>query len=598
MNSQTLLTLVIVGAALVLFWSERISAEVVALGVVLALVFTGLLPADTAFAGFGSGTVIMILGLLILTAALQRTGVVDIAGRAVLQYSGDHPDRLLLVIMITSAAVSAFISNTASTALFIPIVFGIAAKARISASKLLMPLAFSSILSSSVTVISTSTNLVISGMLTAYGMKPLSMFELAPVGVPIAVTGLVYMFYIGRRLIPERQAPGEMTEEFGVRPYLAEVVIQPGSSLAGKTLEETRIGRTMGFNVLRVIRGSDHYLEALPGTVLQQGDVLLIEARQEDIVKVKDTAGIEIKADVRLSDPDLQDEETALAEAIVLPGSPLIGRTLKTTGFRDRYALQVLGLNHRGVNVVQKLSEVRIRLGDVLLLQGRRDRLARLHHDPAFHVLGPMEALTELRPRRRRAGLAIGIFAGVITLAALNVLPLAIAVMLGALLVFLTRCVMPEEAYDAIEWKAVILVGCMLGLGVAMEKTGTAAWLARIIAAQNPGANPVLLLGGFFILTVLLTQPMSNQTAAIVVMPVAIQTALRLGLNPRSFAVMIAVAASCSYITPLEPACLMVYGPGRYRFMDFLKVGSLLTGIIFLIAIVLVPYFWPLAAQP
>ncbi len=594
MTFQIALLFGIVGIALVFFAWDRFSPDVIALGVLLTLALTGLVPADQTFTGFGSDTVIMILGLLILTAALQRTGIADLAGRAVLLRAGDHPNRLLMAVMVTAASLSAFMSNTAATALFVPVVCGIARKSGISPGRLLMPLAFSSILSSSVTVISTSTNLVVSGMLTRYDMPPISMFELAPVGVPIAIVGVLYMFFIGRRMIPERSAPAEMTEEFGVRPYLSEIIIQPGSPLDGKTLEEARIGLTLGLTVIRIIRGKDLRLHAHARMMIQAGDVLLVQGSQEDIVKVKDTGGVEIKADVKLSDPDLQDTESALAEAIVLPGSPLIGRTLKSQRFSERYDLQVLGINQRGVNVVQKMSLTPIKLGDVLLLQGRRERIAALDGERAFHILGPMDSMAEARPRRSHAMLAVSIFVGAIVLAAFNVTSLPVAVMLGALLVFVTGCITPEEAYGAVEWKAIMLIGSMLTLGTAMEHTGAAAYLAGQIVALVGGAGPLWLLSGFFVLTVLLTQPMSNQAAAIVVIPIAIQTALLAGLNPRPFAIMIAVAASCSYLTPLEPSCLMVYGPGRYRFADFVKVGSLLTVLIYLIAITLVPVVWPL----
>ena len=592
MTPQILLLLCLLAVALVLFWWERVSSEVIALGLLLALAFTGLLPLNQAFAGFGSDTVIMILGLLILTAALERTGVVELAGRAVLRHSGTDPDRLLWIVMIASAGIGAFMSNTASTAFFLPMVFGIAKKSGVRASRLLMPLAFSSIVTSSVTLVSTSTNMVVSGMITSYGLPPMGMFELAPVGIPIAVVGLVYMF-LARRFIPDRGAPAGLTEEFGVRPYLSEIVIQPGSTLAGKTLGGANFGQQLGLEVLRIIRNKKQSITPRASTALMEGDVLLVKGTQEDIVKVKDTAGVEIIADAHLSDPDLATEETALVEAALLPGSPLIGRTLKHRRFRESYGLQVLGINHHGVNIVAKLSQTLLTLGDVLLVQGRRQDIVSAHENNAFRVLGPMEQIDEIRPRRERAPLAIAIFVGVIALVTARVLSLPMAVMLGTLLVFVTRCITPPEAYARVEWKAIILIGSMLSLGAAMEHTGTAKYLATQLVSVTGSVDPFWLLTVFFALTVFLTQPMSNQAAAIVVLPFAIQTALQLGLNPRTFAMMIAVAASCSYLTPLEPACLMVYGPGRYRFTDFLKIGSVLTVLIYIVAIVLVPLVWP-----
>jgi di/tricarboxylate transporter len=592
MTPQILLLLVLLALALALFWWERISSEVTALALLLALAFTGLIPRDKIFAGFGSDTVIMILGLLILTAALERTGVADLAGRAVLRRAEANPDRLLWIVMLASAGLGAFVSNTASAAFFLPVVLGIAKKSGISPSKLLMPLAFSSIVTSSVTLVSTSTNMVVSGMISAYRMPPMGMFELAPVGLPIAAVGLVYM-YMARRFIPDRAPPAELIEEFGVRPYLSEIVVQPGSSLAGKTLGESNFAQQLGLTVLRILRNKKR-LPASADAMVHEGDTLIVEGSQADLLKIKDTAGVEIVADAHVSDADLAAENSALVEAVLLPGSPLLGRTLRRHHFRERYGAQVLGINHQGANVTEKLRDVPLRLGDLVLLQGPRENLARLHDSRVVRVLGASESIEDVRPRRRRAPLAIGIFVGVLALVTAGVLTLPLAVMLGVLIAFITRCITPEEAYARVEWKAIILIGSLLGLGAAMEHTGAAKYLAWQLVSFTGTTEPLLLLTIFFALTVFFTQPMSNQAAAIVVLPIAIETALHLGINPRTFAMMVAIAASCSYLTPLEPACLMVYGPGRYRFADFVKIGSLLTLLIYAVSIALVPLVWPL----
>ncbi len=576
---------------MVLFAVEIISADVVALGLMLTLTLTGLLPAERAFAGFGSDTVIVILGLLILTAALLRTGVMDLAGRAILRQTGKDPLRLLVVIVVASAALGAFMSNTASTAFFLPVVIGLARRAEMSPGKLLLPLAFAGIVSSSVTLISTSTNIVVSGILKDYKLAPMGMFELAPVGIPIAVVGVIYLLTVGRRLVPDRFA-GDAVQDgtLGFRPYLSEIIILPDSPLAGKTVEVAGIGRDLDIRILRILRGKDGSLWPDAHVVLKAGDVLVVEGGSEEILKIKDITGIEIKADVKLSDPGLSPEDLGLVEALVLPRSELIGRTLKGYGFRERYGIQVLGISRHGETMQRKISTVKLRVGDILLLQGHRDRLQAMEQSDAVRVVGTPE---EGRPKLWLAPVAIGIFASVILLPAFNLVSLPVAVMLGVFAVFATRCISSTEAYREVEWKAVILIASMLSLGAAMEHTGTAGYLAEKIAAWTDGCGPTVVLSAFFCLTVLLTQPMSNQAAAIVVLPVAIATAYRLGLNPRTFAMMIAVAASCSYLTPLEPSCLMVYGPGRYRFRDFARVGAPLTLLIYLIAIALVPHFWP-----
>lgn len=591
MTFEIALLLGLITVAVIFFCFEWIPADVVALGLLLALMLTGLLPPGKAFAGFGSETVIMILGLLIMTAALLKAGVVDIIGRLILRHVGKGVNLLLLALMVSVATLSAFISNTAAAAFFVPVAIGVAAKAGMSPSRLLMPVAFAAILTSSVSLISTSTNMVVSGLMTNAGLKPMGMFELAPVGIPIAIVGLAYMFFVGRYWIPNRTAPGDLIEGFGIRSYLTEVLVLPDSPLAGKALGETGLGADLDLNVLRIVRNKDEYLLPRASMTVQAGDVLLVEGPREEILKVKDTAGIEIKADFKLSDPNLRSEDTALVEALVVPKSPLIGRTLRGLQFRERHGVQVLGLNRHGKNVLSKLSRITLRVGDVLLIQGRKSNIPALNDEGMFSILGEIE---EKRPNRMRAVRTGIIFCGALALATFNVVSLPVAMLLGAFCTFAARCVTPTDAYREVEWRVVILIASMLALGEAMTATGTAKYLAELVANGTAGLHPIWLLGGVFLLTVLLTQPMSNQAAAAVILPIAVQTAQQLNLNPRTFAMMIAVAASCSYLTPLEPACLMVYGPGRYRFSDFFRVGGPLVILLFALAMWLVPRFWPL----
>jgi di/tricarboxylate transporter len=580
----------ILGAAMILFSTEWVPIDVTALGVLLSLIITGLLPADRAFAGFGSETLILLLSLFILTAALLRTGVVERVGHAILRYAGVNATRLLATITVASAALGAFISNTASTAFFVPIVMRLARRTRISVAKLLMPMAFASILTSSVTLVSTSTNVVVSGLMVQYGLSPMGMFELAPVGVPIMLTGLLYLLTLGRRLLPDRPTVDD-EEDLGNRLYVTEMLVLPESSLIGTTLAESKFGQELNLTLLRVARGKRRYLVPRADLELESGDVLLAEGPTDEILKIKDAAGVSIKADVKLSAPGLQSANLQLVEAVLVPPSPLIGRTLKSFRFRDRCGLQVLAINRRGGTMHRKLSQVRLKMGDILLLQGSRADLAAGEKRNLFSIIGTLD---NARPKLDHAPLAIAIFVSALAAATFGVLSLPVAMLLGVLVAFVTGCINPDEAYRQVEWKVLILVGSMLAVGAAMEYTGAARFVAAQLVNLLGHVAPVWLLTAFFGLAVLLTQPMSNQAAAIVLVPVAMQTARQSGLNPRTFAMMIAVAASCSYLTPLEPSCLMVYGPGQYKFMDFVRVGWLLTLLTYVIAIVLVPLIWPL----
>ncbi len=591
MTLSIALLLIVIGLAVVLFSLEHLPADVISMGLLLFLILSRLLTPEQAFAGFGSGTVVMTFGLLVLTAALVRTGVAEMAVNWMLRLGGGRPQFFVVMIMLVAAVLSAFISNTATTALLAPVVITLARRTRRSVSLLLMPLAFASILSSSVTLISSSTNLVISGLMAQVGLPPLGMFELTLVGLPIAAIGIFYMLLIGQRLIPDRSGLQQDMQPFGVRPYTAEVIVLAGSPLIGKTLAESDLGRRLDLTVLRVLRDGNHYLAPRPDLPLSEGDELMVKGQHDDILKIKDTVGIAIKSDVTLADLSRPDQVEQLVEGLVLPNSPIVGRTLKSLDFRRRYNIQVLGINRHGQNIYRKLSQIPFHVGDQLLLQGTPTELAAREREHVFQVIG---TIARRQYDTSRAPWAVALFVGALLLAALNVLPLPVAVSLGVLLAFITRCITPTAAYREVEWKAIIVMGSMLALGQAMEQTGTARFLAAQIVAISSSLSPVWLLSAFFALTMLLTQPMSNQAAAVVVLPVALQTAMQIGLNPRAFAVMIALGASCSFITPLEPASLIVYGPGRYKFTDFVRVGLPLTVLIYGLAVLLVPLIWNL----
>jgi len=588
MTFNMILLLIIIVIALVMFSIDFIPADVVALGVMMTLILTGIIPANVAFQGFGSDTAIMILGLLILTGALVRTGVIQIISRQILRRVGENKNQLYWVIMGTAAILSGFMSNTATSAFFTPMTIGLARRYKIHPSKLLMSLAFATILASSLTLVGTSTNVVVSGLMTDYGMKPLGMFELTPVGIPILIVGLLYMFFIGRHLVPARDA-----EEIGlterILPYCSEFEITEDSNWKGKTLSEIGLGQEYDLTVLRILKEPGYHVQPRANTVLQHGDKVLVEGNRDDLVALQEEDTIEFTGEFK--DKGSVPQDLSLAEVLVLPGSPLVGRTLWGLSFRQRYGLQVLGINRKGETIRHRISRTRMKVGDQLLIQGDPDTIQGLSNNNNFRIVS---GKLDIMPETRRAPLASAIFAGVLILVSFNVLSLPVGVMLGVLIAFLTRCISPSGAYRQVNWNVWFLIASMLALGQAMEISGLAELLADQIVMLVGATNPIWLLAAFFFLSLALTQPMSNQAAAVVIIPIALQTASHLGLNPRTFAIMIAVGASCSFITPLEPAALIVYGAGNYRFFDFIKVGSLLTILIFLIAIFMVPWLWPL----
>jgi di/tricarboxylate transporter len=581
--------LAILGAAVALIAWDRIPADVVALGVMLAVIATGLLKPQAAFAGFASDTVMMILGLLVMTAGLIQTGVVEVAGRWLFGLAGRNPAVFLPAVMVSVAVISAFMSNTAATAVFVPLVLGYAAKTKTSASAYLLPLAFASILTSSVTLISTSTNLVVSDLLGKYQQAPMGMFEMAPAGLPIAIAGILYVWLIGARLMPQR---ADQTPEahIGERTYQADMLVAEDGPLVGKTLAAAKLAPDSGYTVVKHVRGgvTTTGRAKLAAIELAAGDELFIEGLRADLLKFKDVEGLDFKADAALTRAD--EEEKEIVEGVLLPSSPLLGYSLSRLGFKERYGLEVLAI-HRAGRLPSPISAARLRMGDVLLLQGTPQNVKRLEEGNLFNIFG---GVPRQRLNRAMAPVAAAIFAVAVAVATLGLTSLPFAMLSGAFAMLVARCLSPDEAYAQVEWKLLVLIGALFSLGAAMEATGTGRYLAQGLIALVGAQSTYLLLSCFFLLTVVLTQPMSNQAAALVVFPIAMQTALEIGANPRTFAMMVAVAASCSYLTPLEPSCLMVYGPGKYRFTDFVKVGAPLTVLIYLVAIALVPLIWPL----
>ncbi len=591
--SPIAITLILLVLALILFGSEKLPVDVVGIILVIGMVVFGVLNVQEAVAGFGNDIIITIAGLFVLVGGLIKTGLVDLIGRRLYQIAGNNEFFLTGLIMLVAAVSASVLKNTTTTAMFLPIVLGLANKAKIPPSRLLMPMAFGAILGGSCTLIGTSTNLAVSGAIKRYGMEPFSMFELTPVGIVTVVVGMLYMLFIGRKLLPRRGGEDSLTEQYHIREYVSELLVLPESKLVGKTLGEANLNLELDLNVICIIRGDETILPTA-GERIRRRDLLIVEGTLTDILRVKEEVGLEIKPEFLLSDNILETGETELFEVMILRDSQIVGQTLKTINFRQTYNLTVLAVNRHGDTFNKKLSDVSLKFGDVLLVQGNRKTIQPYVSEGEMLLLEDVSASSMRTEKRRWAIAAFGLF---LTLSLSKIVtgievPLAIAVLLGVLLLLATETIRYSELYSLIDFRLLVLIACMISFGTAMEKTGADIYLAGLIKDYFSEYGPTAVLAGFFAFTVLLTQPMSNQAAALVVIPVAIQTATLLGLNPRTFAVAVTYAASFSFITPLEPACVLVYTPGRYKFMDFVKVGAFLTIAVFIVSIILVPIFW------
>ena len=589
------ITLALLLLAIILFASEKLPVDVIGIILVIALVLTQVLTVQEAVAGFGNDVVITIGGLFLLVGGLIRTGIVDLIGRRLHKIAGDNVFVLTALIMSTAAVSASVLKNTTTTAMFLPVIIGLAAKAKIAPSKLLMPLAFGAILGGSCTLIGTSTNLAVSGAIVRYGQQPFSMFELTTVGVITFAVGMFYMLFFGRLLLPNRGGEESFTEQYHIREYVSELLVLPGSPFVGKTLGEANIGTLLELNVLGIIREDERIVNPSSNERIRRRDRLIVEGTISDILRVKEENGLEIKPDFMLNDKLLEGGSVELFEVMVLRDSEFVGQTLKTLRFRQNHDLTVLAINRHGDTFINKLSDVSLRFGDVLLVQGRRPNVESLVVSRDVLLLEDLSRGNFRIEKRRWAIAAFLTFLG-LSLAKVTVgieIPLAVCVLIGVLVLLATKTIRYGEMYPLIDFRLLVLIACMMSFGVAMEKTHTDVFLATLIQNYFGAYGPEAILAGFFLLTVILTQPMSNQAAALVVLPVAVKAAVGLGLNPRTFIVAVTYAASFSFITPLEPACVLVYTPGRYRFMDFVKIGTILTIIVFLVSMFMVPIFWP-----
>ena len=609
MTQPVATVLILLLVAVILFATEKIPIDIVTILLVIGLVLTGTLGVSDAFAGFGNDIVITIAGLFILTGGLVKTGVVDLVGRRLHRIAGGNEFKLTALIMFTAAACASVMKNTTTTAMFVPVVLGLADRAKVQPSKLLMPLAFGAILGGTCTLIGTSTNLAVSGALAKLGesaelatrynvnpqaLAPYTMFELTPVGIAIVAVGMLYMLLLGLRLLPARGGGEEsLINQYQMREYISEVIVLKDSPLVGRTLEEANFGQTLDLTVIGIIRGTQGRIPPRARERIQTGDLLLVQGRMEDILRVKTEAGIEIRPDFELSAQDLEAGDVELFEVMVLRGSDLNGRTLRSLDFRERFGLTALAINRHGMALLTKLSTVILRFGDVLLVQGKKEHVERLTSEGNLLLL---EGELAGRERANKRLWAVGAFLVFLffSVTHLGGVPLSVAVLFGVLILLASRAVLLQEMYELIDWRLIVLIAGMISFGTAMEKSHADQYLADLIVTNFAAYGGLAVLAGFFAMALLLTQPMSNQAAALVVLPIAVKTALSLGLNPRTFAVAITYAASCSFLTPLEPACVLIYTPGRYRFFDFVKVGSILTVAVFAIVMLLVPIFWPL----
>jgi di/tricarboxylate transporter len=592
-----IITWLVLGVAILLLLSDRLRPDLVALMVIVTLGVTGVLTPQESFSGFSRSAVITLLAVFILAEGLQRTGVTDRVGVLLVKAAGRSEGRLTITVMLAGAFLSLFMNNIAAAAVLLPAVSGAARKAKANPSKLLMPLAFGTILGGMATLF-TSNNLVVSSLLRDHGLDGYGVLDFAPLGLPLVLCGVIYMAILGWRWLPSeppiQRLLGEMVDDladiYRLGERLIQVRIPDDSPLAGVPLAQSRLREAYNLNVVGVKHNGSWRYSPMPQTILQHGDILLLEGKLEELEGKNGGDLFEILPAANWS---LEAPGSALVEMALAPRSRFIGQTLRQAHFREKYQMAVLGIWRSGRPFRTGLSDLPLQFGDALLLQGPGTQIPILQSDPEFIVLAQrVEAQTA---NGRKALPAVLVM--VATLALVIAYPSAIAEILmgGALVMVLLGALTMDQAYQAIDWKSIFMVAGMLPLGIALTKTGAASDLVNQIIYLSGSINQMALLAGIFVAAMLLTQFINNAAVAAIMTPIVIELAQHTGLNPRALVMGLAMAISMTFLTPFaHPVNVLVMGPGGYRSRDYLKVGLLLTMLLLVVLLTLLPLIWPI----
>lgn len=598
MSPQEWIVLAVTAIAIGLFVSEKLSVDLVGLLIIAALVVTGVLEPKEGLAGFSDAATLTVAFMFVLSAALLRSGAVSTLGPRMSRHFRAAPVTGLVLFMLVVGLLSAFVNNTPVVALLIPVVMQMAHAAGMAPSKLLIPLSYASIAGGTVLLIGTSTNFVVSGVMTESGLPPLRMLDQTPLGGIYLVVGLAYMALLGRHLLPDRSAEQGGEERFGNRGYLTEIELLAGAPSVGQRIMDSALVRELEMDIVEIRRDGQRFTLPAGDMVLQAGDLLQVRCDVDRIRALKDRAHITVQPSLRVANDDMRARGTSLVELVITSSSPLEGKTLGEADLIRSYRAVPLAVRQREELVSERLYDTVLRAGDVVLAEVKThfvQRIKRMESKPdaPFVILAEQEGVAEFG--RRRFAIVGAVLLGVVVCASLEVLPIVVAALLGVVLLVLTRTLSMKEVYEAIDWKIFFLMAGALSLGLAMHKTGLATRAAGGLVEMLGGwGGPVAILAGLYLVTTLLTEVMSNTATAALVTPVAISTASVLGLDHMPFIMAVLFGASASFMTPIGyQTNTMIYGAGRYKARDFLRVGVPLQLLFWLIATLLIPVLYP-----
>jgi len=586
---------VIIIIALVLFITEFFPIDVTALVVLGLLLVLGLVTPDESLSGFSNPAVITIGCLFIMSYALQKSHVLEYVIININKIIDKSQTLGMATYLFCIGIASAVVNNTAIVAIFMPVTIRLADKYNISPSKVLIPLSYAAILGGTLTLVGTSTNLIVNSILVDSSGVSLGMLEFAKFGIIKFVVGLIYIFTIGHKLLPSRVAKSSSITDYSLDGYLTEFKINQNSPLCGKTLLDRKINENYDVIVLDVLRGGEIITSNLRSLILKEGDVLFVKGSFDNFQRLKEIENLALLTDEKLTQEELEQEDHILAECLITDNSELIGQTLQEANFRRSFGSFVLAIRREGEVIRRKLTQFILKPFDTLLVYGPKDRINQLASREGFIVLGKVDASLDSHPLW---WLSIFTILFAVIMAIFEIIPIVVGVILGVIALLLARVITPNEAYSSIHWQVIIVIAAFLPMGVAMQKTGLdeiiGNSIGNIVNLFPIDLIPYFLLAVIYLITMVLTEIASNVATAIIMTPIALTLATQFGFDPRPFIFAVCYAASASFITPIGyQTNLMVFGPGGYRYSDYIKVGLPLGIILWIISVMVIPMIWP-----